>query len=62
MLNDIDGFITQLVLAYTKQQNASYHEVINEIDIEDLCDYFIFMVDVQEIKKKKDILDKFDVI
>lgn len=50
------GLIDQAMLYYSRANNCPWHIVVNDVDIEDVLDYFIVVQEDEERKKEK----KFD--
>lgn len=56
----LGGFLTQVCVFYQRHTGCPYHEVMNDVDIEDICEYFLFVLDEEERKKRKKMLEKFE--
>lgn len=54
----LQDYLTQLAILYSKHNQCSFHEAM-DVDVEDVCDYFIFIIDEDARKKQKEMLDKF---
>lgn len=55
----LSEFVTQICIFYQKHTGCPYHTVMNDVDIEDICDYFIFIIEDDKRKKQKAMMEKF---
>ena len=51
-------YLTQLAILYSKHNNIAYHVAL-DVDVEDIADYFIFIIDEDKKKKQQELLQKF---
>lgn len=56
--NGLQDYLIQLAILYSKHNNCSFHEAM-DVDVEDICEYFSFIVEEDSRKKQKALMDKF---
>jgi len=56
----LSGFLIQLCIFYQRHTQSPYHETMNDVDIEDICDYFLFILNEEESKKRHAMMEKFE--
>lgn len=58
-LSGFVDFLTQLAILYSKHNHCPFHEAM-DCDVEDITDYFLFIIEEENKKKQKKLLDTFE--